>query len=117
MARKRTTTQHRRKTKEDIRRDSELWDWIGIVLLVTVTIIAYTKMGAVGIFLNRLCRYLFGNVYTLVLAVIVGQILITMVNRRSGNTSSKSDCDSSDSDRNSFMVFLQPESGRRYKRV
>ncbi len=89
MARKRTKTQHRRKTKEDIRRDSELWDWIGIVLLVTVTIIAYTKMGAVGIFLNRLCRYLFGNVYTLVLAVIVGQILITMVNRRSGNTSSK----------------------------
>ena len=89
MARKKTATNRRRKTKEEARRDSELKDWIEIVLLVTVTIIAYTKMGVVGIFLNRLCNYLFGSVYALVLAVIIGQILITMVNRRSGNTSSK----------------------------
>lgn len=89
MARKKKTTNRRRKTKEEMRRDSELRDWIEIVLLVTITIIAYTKMGVVGIFLNRLCNYLFGSVYALVLAVIVGQILITMVNRRSGNTSSK----------------------------
>lgn len=86
---KKSTSRKGRKTKAEQEKDSELKEWIEIVVLVAVVIVAYSRMGVVGVFLNRLCRYLFGSLYILILGVMACQVLITMVNRRHGNTSSK----------------------------
>ena len=79
----------RRKTKAEEAKDQELKEWIEIVLLGAIAIIAYMQMGVVGVFLSRLCRFLFGRFYFIMMGVVVVQILITMINRRSGNTSSR----------------------------
>ena len=79
----------RKKTKAEQAAESELHQWIAVVVLVAVTAVAYLQMGVVGEFMSRLCRFLFGKFYFVLLTVIVIQILITMINRRNGNTSSK----------------------------
>ena len=79
----------KRKTKADIARDEEVRQWIVIVILVALAVIAYMQLGIVGKFLYDLQRFLFGKFFYAVIGMIVAQILITMINRRSGNTSSK----------------------------
>ena len=81
--------QTKRKTKAEEAADSELKEWIGIVIIGAITVVAYMQMGVVGVYLSRFCRFLFGKFYYVILAAIVIQILITMINRRDGNTSSK----------------------------
>lgn len=79
----------KRKTKADIARDEEVRQWIVIVILVALAVIAYMQLGIVGKFLYDLQRFLFGKFFYAVIGMIVAQILITMINRRSGNTSSR----------------------------
>ena len=81
--------QTKRKTKAEEAADSELKEWIGIVIIGAITVVAYMQMGVVGVYMSRFCRYLFGKFYYVILAAIVIQILITMINRKDGNTSSK----------------------------
>lgn len=78
-----------RKTKVEKIQEEELKQWILIVILSAITIIAYSEMGVIGQFLNHLQRFLFGKFYFIMMAIIVIQILITIINRRSGNTPSK----------------------------
>ena len=93
MAKKNTARKTRKKEpvkaekKQTI--DSEVKDIIGVVILLAVTVVAYMQMGAAGTFLNRLCRFLFGKLYFVILGVFVVQILVTMINRNNGNTRSK----------------------------
>ncbi|MBP3890712.1 MAG: DNA translocase FtsK [Solobacterium sp.] len=69
--------------------EEELKQWITIVVLSAITIIAYSQMGVIGEFLSNLQRFLFGKFYFILMAIIVIQILITIINHRSGNTNSK----------------------------
>ena len=69
--------------------DSEVRDWITVVIILAVTVIAYMQMGIVGVYMSRLCRFLFGKFYYVILGAVVIQILITMINRKDGNTNSK----------------------------
>ncbi len=85
----RKTTAKKRKTKAEEARDQELRQVIWIIVILAVTVVAYLQMGMIGVFLSRLCRFLFGEFYFIMMGVIVVQILVTMINRRSGNTSSK----------------------------
>ena len=90
MAKKKTTSKKdsgRGRKKQVI--DSEVMDWIIVVLILAVTVVAYMQMGVVGVYLSRLCRFLFGKFYFVILGVIVVQILVTMINRKDGNTRSK----------------------------
>ena len=43
--------------------DSEVRDWITVVIILAVTVIAYMQMGIVGVYMSRLCRFLFGKFY------------------------------------------------------
>lgn len=90
MAKKKTQkkqTASRHKKQESA--DSELKEWIGIVIIGAITVVAYSQMGVVGVYMSRLCRFLFGKFYYVITAAIIVQILITMINRKEGNTSSK----------------------------
>ncbi len=69
--------------------DSETRDWITVVIILAITVVAYMQMGIVGVYLSRLCRFLFGKFYYVILGAVVIQILITMINRKDGNTRSK----------------------------
>jgi len=51
----------RKKTKAEQAAESELHQWIAVVVLVAVTAVAYLQMGVVGEFMSRLCRFLFGK--------------------------------------------------------
>ncbi len=84
-SRKKTTA----KTAKKQMIDSEVKDWVGVVIILAITVVAYMQMGVVGVYMSRLCRFLFGKFYYVILGVIVVQILITMINRKDGNTRSK----------------------------
>lgn len=88
MANKKKTT-NRRMTKKQQQQKSELKQWITIVILCAVTVIAYSQMGVVGIFLNNLQRFLFGNLYYVIMLLIIAQIIVGIINKRSGYTSKK----------------------------
>ncbi len=81
--------QTKRASRAEEAEDSELKEWIGIVIIGAITVVAYMQMGVVGVYLNRFCRFLFGKFYYVIMAAVVIQILITMINRKDGNTSSK----------------------------
>ncbi len=85
----RSSAAKKRKTKAEEAKDQELKQIIWIIVILAVTVVAYLQMGVIGIFLSRLCRFLFGEFYFIMMGVIVVQILVTMINRRSGNTSSR----------------------------
>lgn len=84
MAKKKTTTKQKkgrgRQTKAEQLQNEQLKRIIWVVVLAAIMIIAYSRMGIVGLYLNRVCQYLFGRVYALILAIIVAQILISMIN-------------------------------------
>lgn len=90
MTKKKTTRKKnssRTQTKPLV--DSETRDWITVVIILAITVVAYMQMGVVGVYLSRLCRFLFGKFYYVILGAVVIQILITMINRKDGNTRSK----------------------------
>ena len=90
MTKKKTTrkkSSSRTQTKPLV--DSETRDWITVVIILAITVVAYMQMGVVGVYLSRLCRFLFGKFYYVILGAVVIQILITMINRKDGNTRSK----------------------------
>ncbi|MEE3488749.1 MAG: DNA translocase FtsK [Bulleidia sp.] len=92
---KKTTTTRTRvsaKKKQELEEQAakqELKDWISIVLILAVLIVAYSRMGLIGEWLSMLCRFLFGQMYYLMLTLIVVQIIITLINRHGGNTRSR----------------------------
>ncbi|MBQ9327751.1 MAG: DNA translocase FtsK [Solobacterium sp.] len=89
MAAKKTNkkTTSRKRAEKSV--SNEVKEWIWIVLLAAITVVAYMQMGLVGTYLSRLIRYLFGKFYYVITGAIVIQILITILNRNSGNTLSK----------------------------
>ncbi len=84
MAKKKTTTKQKKKkgrvTKAEQLQNEQLKRIIWVIVLAAIMIIAYSRMGVVGLYLNRVCQYLFGRVYALILAIVVAQILISMIN-------------------------------------
>ncbi len=84
---KSTTT--KRTTKKEQKQKSELKQWITIVILSAITVIAYSQMGLVGIFLNNLQRFLFGNFYYVIMILIVAQIIVGIINKRAGYSRKK----------------------------
>lgn len=72
-----------RKTKAQLKkeRDTEIRTWITIVILLALVIIGLMRSGVVGVFLYRLQRYLFGNIFYVVLGLIVVLLLIDIYNR------------------------------------
>ena len=79
----------KRKTRTKAAQDEELSQWITIVILGALAVIAYMRLGLAGAFLYNLGRFLFGEFFYVVVGVIVIQIIIIMINGRSGNTNSK----------------------------
>ncbi len=75
-----------RKTKAQIKKEQneELRQWITVVILSAVIIIGILRTGIVGLFLFNLQRYLFGNLFWMVLGLGVGLILLNMLNRKHG---------------------------------
>lgn len=72
-----------RKTKAQLKRekDREIIQWITIVILLALVIIGLMKSGVVGLFLYRLQRYLFGNLFYVILGLIALLLLINVTNR------------------------------------
>lgn len=64
--------------------NEELRQWITVVILSAVIIIGILRAGIVGLFLFNLQRYLFGNLFWMVLGLMVGQILLNMLNKKHG---------------------------------
>lgn len=84
-----TKKKTKRKTKAETASDEELRQWIIIVILCALAVIAYMQLGLAGQFLYNLQRFLFGKYFYLVTGAVVVQMLITMINRKNGNTNSK----------------------------
>ena len=75
-----------RKTKAQIRKEQneELRQWITVVILSAVMIIGLMRSGVVGRFLFNLQRFLFGNLFWLVIAAIIAFILYDLLGRKKG---------------------------------
>ena len=86
---KKTATRSKRKTKAQQAHDEEIRQWITIVILSALTIVGYMKMGFIGEKLSELQRFIFGKYYFVIMMVIIAQILVTIYNRKNGNTLSK----------------------------
>lgn len=85
----RKTVRTGRQNKVEQQQDEELKQWITIVVLSAIAIIGYMQMGVVGFVLSNIQKFLFGKYYFVIIAVIVIQIFITIVNHRTGKSSSK----------------------------
>ncbi len=84
-----TSTRSTRKTKAEIEKDEEVTDWIAIVVLVAIAFVAVEGFGLIGELLNDGLKVLFGDVYLLMIGVVIAQLVIMIVNRRSGNIVTK----------------------------
>lgn len=73
-----------RKTKAQIRREQtqELRQWITIVILSAFIIIAVSRSGVIGTFMYNILRYFFGELYWLVLGLIIALTLVSLFSRR-----------------------------------
>ncbi len=87
-----TTRRRGRKTKQELeeeRRAQEMEEErrqiVTILILCALVIIGYMRWGVVGEVLNNVERFVFGRFYFLLLILAAIQILITIINRRSGN--------------------------------
>lgn len=72
------------KAQEKREQQEELRQWITIVILSALAVIALLRAGVVGIFLYDLQRYLLGDLFWLVLGIMVAVILINVMNRHHG---------------------------------
>lgn len=88
MARKKKTTYTKKKPSSknvnsaELEKIDEIKRWISILLIVAVTLIAYMRTGLIGVFLDNLQHFLFGRFYMVVMAIIVVQIIVTIINER-----------------------------------
>ncbi|MDO4191987.1 MAG: DNA translocase FtsK [Erysipelotrichaceae bacterium] len=97
MAAKKTTrsnsrsksAQQRRQAAQKKAQEAELRRYILIVLISAVTLVAYMRMGVVGVVLNNAQRFLFGRFYFIVMGVILIQIAVLIINGRNGITNSR----------------------------
>ena len=97
MAAKKTTrsnsrsksAQQRRLAAQKKAQEAELRRYILIVLISAVTLVAYMRMGVVGVVLNNAQRFLFGRFYFIVMGVILIQIAVLIINGRNGITNSR----------------------------
>ena len=78
MARK-SKAQEKREAQEELRQ------WITIVILSALAIVGLLRAGVVGNFLYDLQRYLLGDLFWLLLGIMVVVILINVMNRHHGN--------------------------------
>ncbi|NLH64157.1 MAG: DNA translocase FtsK [Erysipelotrichaceae bacterium] len=76
-----------RKTKAQKKREQqeEVGQWITIVILCALAVIALLRYGIIGNFLYNLQRYLLGVLFWLVSGILVVMILINVMNRHHGN--------------------------------
>jgi len=76
-----------RKSKAQEKREAqeELRQWITIVILSALAIVGLLRAGVVGNFLYDLQRYLLGDLFWLLLGIMVVVILINVMNRHHGN--------------------------------
>lgn len=87
---KRTSGKSRKRiSAKEREREAELKRWISIVVISALTLTAYLRTGVVGIFLNNLQRFLFGRIYFVIMGIVIIQILLMIVNGRTGRTSDK----------------------------
>lgn len=97
MAAKKTTrsnsrsksAQQRRLAAQKKAQEAELRRYILIVLISAVTLVAYMRMGVVGVVLNNAQRFLFGRFYFIVMGVILIQIAVLIINGRNGIINSR----------------------------
>lgn len=77
-----------RKTKAQIKREQnrELRQWITIVILSAFIIIALTRSGVIGIFMYNVLRYLFGELYWLILGLVIALTLVNLLNKKNSGT-------------------------------
>ena len=73
-----------RKTKAQKRREQnqELRQWITIVILSAFIIIGLTRSGMIGTFIYNVLRYLFGELYWLVLGLVIVLSAVKLLNRQ-----------------------------------
>ena len=83
------SAQQRRQAARKKAQEAELRRYIMIVLIGAVTLVAYMRMGVVGVVLNNAQRFLFGRFYFIVMGVILIQIAILIINGRNGITNSR----------------------------
>jgi len=87
---KKTSGKSRKRiSAKEREREEELKRWIIIVVISALTLTAYLRTGPVGIFLNNLQRFLFGRIYFVIMGIVIVQILLVIVNGRTGRTSDK----------------------------
>ncbi len=73
-----------RKTQKAIKQDQELSMYIFAVVLIAISVIAYSRQGVLGIFLSNLAFYLFGKYSVVVLGVFVVFSVLVLVNKKKG---------------------------------
>ena len=75
-----------KKSKAQVKKEQqeEIRQWITIVILSAITVIALFRSGVIGIFLYNLQRYLLGGLFWLILFIAVVLILMNMMNRHHG---------------------------------
>lgn len=78
----------RKKTKKTKKKnstnetDEQLIQWIKVVILLSLTLIGLMKTGVVGTFIYNLFRYLFGNLFWVILLIAVAWYLIAIASNR-----------------------------------
>lgn len=72
-----------RKTKAQLKREreKEIRQWITVVILFALILIAMLKSGIIGIFLYNLQRFLLGSLFWVVIGSLIVLILIDVMNR------------------------------------
>ncbi len=73
-----------RKTKKEIKQDQELYMYVLAVVLIAISIIAYSRQGVLGIFLSNLAGFLFGKFAVVVLGVLVLLSVLILINKKKG---------------------------------
>ena len=72
----------RRKTIIEIKQDQELYMYVFAVILIAISIIAYSRQGVLGIFLSNLAGFLFGKFAVVVLGVFVLLSVLILINKK-----------------------------------
>jgi S-DNA-T family DNA segregation ATPase FtsK/SpoIIIE len=77
-----TAKQNRKEKKSEaekrLARKNETRQWITIVILVAFTVIGLMRAGKVGVLIYNILRYLFGDIFWLILLLIVLWLLISI---------------------------------------
>ncbi|NLC96607.1 MAG: DNA translocase FtsK [Erysipelotrichaceae bacterium] len=71
-----------KKTKKEIKKEQELYMYVFAVILIAISIIAYSRQGVLGIFLSNLANFLFGRYSVIVLVVFVSLSVLILISRK-----------------------------------